>query len=159
MTDETTFDTDGQLISLLRPDMVLQHQYFATVRTKRLAPEKKLMLAILEDAVACFQSYVFQRNRRQTNLFRQTEEWVCDKESDYLFSFENICAVLNLDPGCVREGLLRWKQQTLAQEQKVHPATIAPATYGAAANGRHGTYQAVKRSQRSYREKRIARPG
>ncbi len=154
MTEEIASDTDGELSSL---DIVFLHQYFSTVRTKPLLPEKKLMLAVLEDAVACFQNHVLQRTRRNWALFRETEKWVCDKSSDYLFSFENICTALNLDSGCVREGLLLWKTRTRAQ-QKVHP-TLALATYGAILNNKHGRYRAIKRTQPSYREKRIARPG
>ena len=159
MTDETTFDTEGKLISLLQPDMVLPHQYFATVRTKQLEPEKKLMLAVLEDAVVCYQSHVFPRNRREGTLFRQTEDWVCDKNSDYLFSFENICAALNLEPGCVREGLLRWKKRMLAQHQKIQPIKVASPAYAASRTEKQGRYRTIKRSKPSYREKRVARPG
>ncbi|MGE5219971.1 MAG: hypothetical protein ACM3SP_23460 [Chloroflexota bacterium] len=159
MTEEITFDTDGKSISLLQPDMVLPHQYFATVRTKRLEPEKKLMLAVLEDAVACFQSYVFQRTRRETTLFRETEDWVCVKDSDYLFSLENICAALNLDPGCVREGLLRWKKRMLAEHQKVQPINLASPAHSRMQAAKHGDSRDSKRSKSPYREKRIARWG
>jgi hypothetical protein len=33
-------------------------------RKSYLEPEKKLMLAVLEDAIACFQKYAFARDRK-----------------------------------------------------------------------------------------------
>lgn len=95
MADEVIFDTEKKLTSLFQPDMLLSHQYFATFRRKCLEPEKRLMLAVLEDAAASFQRYAFPRNRRERILFNETEDWVCDENGDYLFSFVNICEVLN----------------------------------------------------------------
>jgi hypothetical protein len=95
MADQVIFDTEEKLTSLFQPDMLLSHQYFASFRTKRLEPEKRLMLAVLEDAVVCFQRYAFPGNRRSRILLKETEDWVRDKNDDYLFSFENICEVLN----------------------------------------------------------------
>jgi len=48
MADEVIFDTEEKLTSLFQPDMLLCHQYFATCCTKRLEPEKSLMLAVLQ---------------------------------------------------------------------------------------------------------------
>ena len=52
MADQVIFGTEEKLTLLFQPDMLLSHQYFASFRTKRLEPEKRLMLAVLEDAVA-----------------------------------------------------------------------------------------------------------
>jgi hypothetical protein len=129
MADEVMFDPEEKLTSLFQPDTLLAHQYFVTLRTKRLEPEKRLMLAVLEDAVVCFQKYAFPRNRRDRILFKETEDWVRDKNGDYLFSFENICEVLKLKPEYLRAGLLRWKQKTVAQRQKSWPINVFSATH------------------------------
>jgi hypothetical protein len=125
MADEIIFATEEKLTSLFQPDMLLSHQYFATLRSQRLEPEKRLMLAVLEDAVACFQKYVLPRNRRERTLFNATEDWVCDETGDYLFSFEYICEVLKFNPKYLREGLLRWKQKQLNQRQKLRLINIS----------------------------------
>ena len=39
-------------------------------------PEEKLMLAVLDDAIACFQKYAFARDRKGKVLFQEAEEWV-----------------------------------------------------------------------------------
>ena len=49
------------------------HQVF--YKKSSLEPEKKLMLAVLGDAVACFQDYSSPRNDREEGLFRDAEGW------------------------------------------------------------------------------------
>ena len=129
MTDEVIFDAEETPTSLFQPDMLLSHQYFATFRRKQLEPEKRLMLAVLEDAIACFQRYIFPRNSRERNLFKETEDWVRVKNDDYLFSFENICEALKFNPEYVRESLLRWKQETVTRHQKTWPIDFFSATH------------------------------
>jgi len=129
MTDDVVFDDEEKLTFLFQPDTLLSHQYFATFRSRQLEPEKRLMLAVLEDAVAGFQRYVFPRSRRERTLFNQTEDWVCDENDDYLFSFENICEVLKFNPKYLREGLLRWKQKKLAQRQKLQLINISSTAH------------------------------
>src|SRR5882672_6086993 len=72
--------------------------------------EEKLMLAVLKSAVEDFQKYVLARKPRGKKLFQEAEEWFLEKNSDELFSFENICDTLQLHPDYVRKGLLRWKE-------------------------------------------------
>jgi hypothetical protein len=54
--------------------------------------EERLMLAVLESAVADFQKYVLSKDEKERKLFQEAEEWFLKKESDQLFSFEYICA-------------------------------------------------------------------
>jgi hypothetical protein len=75
--------------------------------------EERLMLAVLESAVEDFQKYVLARNLRGKKLFQQAEEWFLEKNSDELFSFENICETLQLHPDYIRPGLMVWKEAKL----------------------------------------------
>src|SRR4029077_9020727 len=75
--------------------------------------EERLMLAVLESAVEDFQKYVLARKPRGKKLFQEAEEWFLEKNSDELFSFENICDTLQLHPDYIRKGLLRWKEAKL----------------------------------------------
>ena len=156
MTHVIIFDTEEKLTSLFQPDMLLSHQYFATLRTKRLEPEKRLMLAVLEDAVLCFQRYTLPRNRKEWTLFKETEDWICDKNDDYLFSFENICEALKVNPEYVREGLLPWKQKMLAQYQKTWPINLFAATHETFVR-RSNTGRMIGKIKTPCQTKRIAR--
>ena len=78
------------------------------------------MLAVLEDAVACFQKYVHARDNKGKALFREAEEWILEENSDWIFSFESICETLGIDPSYLREGVIKWKEKQLkpkAEEQ------------------------------------------
>jgi hypothetical protein len=46
-------------------------------------------------------------------LFQEAEEWILNKDSDWLYSFENICEVLGLHPDYMRQGLMCWKEARL----------------------------------------------
>jgi hypothetical protein len=75
--------------------------------------EERLMLAVLESAVEDFQKYVLARNPRGKRLFQEAEEWFLERESEELFSFENICETLRLHPDYIRQGLMGWKEAKL----------------------------------------------
>jgi hypothetical protein len=83
-----------------------------------LEPEKRLMLAILEDAINCFQDNLPAQNVRGRRLFEEAEEWVVEADGDWVFSFENICEALGFNPTYVREGLLRWVANKLPKHPK-----------------------------------------
>jgi hypothetical protein len=72
--------------------------------------EERLMLAVLQDAVKCFQEHVLAQHLWEKKLFREAEEWILEKNSDWLFSFENICETLQLNPDYIRRGLVSWKE-------------------------------------------------
>jgi hypothetical protein len=158
MDDEVILATEEKLTSLFQPDMLLSHRYSATFRTQRLEPEKRLMLAVLEDAVACFQRHVVPRNRRQRTLFKETEDWVRDENGDYLFSFVNICEALKFNPKYMREGLLRWKQKKLAQRQKLQLIKIPSAVHETFMR-KHDTGRMIREVKQLCRGSKVARLG
>ena len=72
--------------------------------------EERLMLAVLQDAVECFQENVLAQSPWEEKLFQEAENWILKKNTDWLFSFENICETLQLNPSYIRRGLLVWKE-------------------------------------------------
>jgi hypothetical protein len=94
-------------------DVAPSAEFAAARRQTALAPEQDLMCAVLEDAIACYRNHLPAGNMRGKILFREAEEWIFTKKSDWIFSFENICDVLALNPGYVRQGLLRLKNGVL----------------------------------------------
>ncbi len=122
MIDQAALIWEEKLTSLFQPDTLLPHQYFETVRRKAyLEPEKRLMLAVLEDAVLCFQDNVLAQSGKRKKLFEEAEEWILEEDDDGVFSFENICEVLGLDPRYVRQGLQRWKEKKLPKHPNAKP--------------------------------------
>jgi hypothetical protein len=108
MIPEITLITNQKLNALLGSDPVLTGEYFDRMRRKyHLQPEKRLMFAVLEDAVKCLRKYAGGRNGREQRLFRQTQEWIMAKDEDWPFSFVSICEAFGLDQEYLRSALIR----------------------------------------------------
>ena len=70
-----TFNSDESIISLFEPDTLLSAQYFENLRSKTLLePEKRLMLAVLEDAINSFQNNVLAQRGKRKRLFEEAKE-------------------------------------------------------------------------------------
>jgi hypothetical protein len=107
---------------LFEPDTILPVQYSDRTTLEPSAyPEKRLMLAVLEDAVATFQRYVNARDRRGQRLFREAEEWFTSEANDWPFAFENICNALSIEAEYLRRGLATWKE---TQRNRANGAVI-----------------------------------
>jgi hypothetical protein len=106
----------------LEPDVVLPTQFFGTLR--RQAPAKRgefqLLIAVLDDAVHCFQKYALARDRHGQRLFREAEEWImtetCRPEDAPSLTFQYVCDVIEFDPLYLRSGLRRWRERQLAEQ-------------------------------------------
>src|SRR5215831_5246829 len=97
-------------VSLDAADLgLIESVYKKTIRDG----EERLMLAVLESAVEDFQKCVLARKPRGKQLFQHAEDWFLEKDSEELFSFENICETLGLHPGHIRKGLMVWKEARL----------------------------------------------
>jgi hypothetical protein len=114
-------------ISLFQPDSLLPAQFFAELQQKAQAcGERRLMVAILEDAVDCFQKYLWAADNRSRHLHAEAEKWFLSDDDSWPFSFVNICHALDLHPGFIRRGLLAWKDRQLARRQSRsgYPGTV-----------------------------------
>jgi len=107
---------EGRLPRLVEPEILLPSQFYDRSRARSiLEGERRLMLAVLEDAVSCFQKYAGASRPRGQRLFKEAEEWFLDDNGSWVFSFESICQVLDIDSEYFRDRLQRWKTELLAQ--------------------------------------------
>lgn len=98
---------------------VLPEQFFSPAeKPQKVRGEVALMAAVLEDAIACFQNGALAPGRRARRLGKEAEDWLFSDDLRWPFSFVNICAVLGLEPGCIRLGLKRWPQHPPVKQQK-----------------------------------------
>lgn len=105
--------------AMLEADIIVPSQFFDRIRAERSSqPEKRLMLAVMEDAITTFQKSVHGATRRQRRLLKETEEWISSIDTGWPFSFENICAALDIEANYLRSGLRRWKEILLAQHSR-----------------------------------------
>jgi hypothetical protein len=119
------FGGDERIAALFQPDAVLVEQYFDNFRRKSpLEPEKTLFLAVLEDGIRCFQDNFFTQHDKKKILFRDAEAWIFGPDSDWIFSFASVCAVLGFDPEYLRRGLRSWqKRASQSQNKEKRPGT------------------------------------
>jgi len=76
-----------------------------------LQPEKRLMLAVLSDAIELVLRDGGAVNTRKAVLIRRAAEWISSNDRGWAFSFVNICEALGVEPERLREGLARFVQQ------------------------------------------------
>ena len=111
---------DDKVLAVFQPDILISAQYLATYRRRfNLNPEQLLMLAVLEDAIICFQDHVAAGCKRKRLLHLEAEQWILSEDKSYLFSFENICDALGFEAAYLRQGLVRWKQAALAKGSRL----------------------------------------
>jgi hypothetical protein len=104
---------------VLQPQSVLPEQFFGSFRSQMASQtgESRLLVAVLEEAVGCFQQNAFARSHQQRRLFAEAEQWIMNPSAASRgdahaprFSFEFICSVLDLDADYLRGGLRRWRE-------------------------------------------------
>ena len=97
---------------VFEPDVVVPSQFIRKKGTELSGGERKLMAALLSDGVEAYISYASNlQNRRLVGLdnlsdpAREALEWVETKDHSYVFSFDNVCEGLGIDPDYLRRGL------------------------------------------------------
>jgi hypothetical protein len=116
MTRETQAITSDQTATA---DIVLPEQYF-TARSALAEPERRLRLAILEDALRYYQQNAGAVGRRGRALYEDAADWFASPDRSEPFAFENVCDALGLDAHYIRRCLRQW------HEAKMLKATGAP---------------------------------
>jgi hypothetical protein len=116
-----TFELSEALTLGFGPDPVSTAEYLEKCKIKpQWLPEKNLMLAVLDDAILCYQKYRSASKRRERRLFCEAKEWIFKERDDRIFSFESVSACLGIDPGWIRKGLNQWTERKL-MEGKTRP--------------------------------------
>src|SRR5579862_638630 len=116
---------DERLPALFEPDTLLPIQYFEAMRRKHLLEgEKRLILSVLEDAVECFMKCIESPTSKGQRLFRDADEWILLEDKHWVFSFDNVCDMLDINPEYMRRGLRQWKERKI---EAIERAAIARA--------------------------------
>jgi hypothetical protein len=113
---QTRQTASEEIGAVFQPDTVLPSQFFAALREKGYVEgEKRLMAAVLADAVDVYMKMAFSGDSRGRQLFIDAEAWLFgDDNRQGLYAFGNICDVLDLEPEYIRRGLLDWKRRRVA---------------------------------------------
>ncbi len=124
---------DERLPGLFEPDTLLPIQYFEAMRKKHLLEgEKRLILSVLEDAIECFMKCIDASTSKGQRLFREADEWIAHEDKRWVFSFDNVCDMLDINPEYMRGGLRRWKEKRLDAIAQRRAALVLEAERAAA---------------------------
>jgi hypothetical protein len=87
-------------------DPILPAQLFSP-RTAIPESERRLRLAILEDALQYYLEYADATDRRARVLYEDAADWIASTDRSDPFTFENVCDALGLEPSAIRRRLRR----------------------------------------------------
>jgi hypothetical protein len=117
---DVTAGSEDRVAGLFVPDTMLPSQYFDRMaRRTEYEGERRLMIAVLEDAVDVYRKLAGATDARRQQTFRDAEEWIESDERSWIFSFQNICDVLGIESEYLRRGLRAIKRQAQAPGQVV----------------------------------------
>lgn len=110
---------------LFEPDALLPAQFYAAFRGgSGVRGEKRLMLAVLEDALDCFQKYAAARDGHGQALFEEANTWISSNDRGWFFSYENICETLEINPEYLRRGLDSWRSDAQTKHAVAPPTAV-----------------------------------
>lgn len=93
--------------SFSQADATVSQQYSAVFSRETEMPERKLFVAVLMSAIEDFQGGLRAPNHDADPAFRKLEAWFFSRDNRWPFSFENVCAQLDLDADLIRARLSR----------------------------------------------------
>jgi hypothetical protein len=94
---------------------ILPIQFFSSRRINPdMEPERRLALAVLADAVRCFQLNMAAQSAIKVREFTEAKTWLFQTEDKGPFSFDSICYLLDIHADGLRKGLRRWRSLKLA---------------------------------------------
>jgi hypothetical protein len=104
---------DNGTHELIASEIVLPSQYWDEVIDPRSEPEKRLMVAVLEEAVTTLLNHSRYSSELDLEAVVEARRWVASNDRAGPFTFATICDVLELDISRVRQAI----QTKLAQNQ------------------------------------------
>jgi hypothetical protein len=75
------------------------------------------MVAMLIDAIRCFQTKLDARQPAQREEFAEVQSWIFSEDDNGFFSFSSVCDALAIDPKAIRKKLVQWEEKKLASEK------------------------------------------
>jgi hypothetical protein len=82
---------------------------YSLSKWRQCEPERELLGAVLEDAVLNYKKRFDYGDAR----FKEAKSWIFGKDTNRLFAFETVCAVLGLSAQRIRQDLLAFSADKL----------------------------------------------
>jgi len=89
--------------------VLLPAQFWTGIADPRTEPTKRLMVAVLEEAIAVVVNRTGRGGDDHRAVVAEAERWFGSDDRGAPFTFATICDVLGLDPDRVRHALAGWR--------------------------------------------------
>jgi hypothetical protein len=119
---------------------ILPEQFYGARRgTSEGEPLRRLMIAMLVDAIRCFETKFDARQPATRQEFAEVRSWIFSDADDGVFSFRAVCDALAVDPGAIRKGLTRWQENGFAggRRQTIRRSTLPAKRISAQSAGNY----------------------
>lgn len=90
------------------PDVMLPSQFLVPNEGGLGGGERKLMAAILSDGIEAYIAQCTNPLADKRKPINDAREWVETEDDEYVFSFDNVCEALGINPRYLRIGLFRY---------------------------------------------------
>ncbi len=121
---DNRWETESYTSDYFEPDIMLPDQYNARRVAGVDGGERKLMAALLSDGVQAYLDQAVNLVRGGGNSRIDAIEWVENKDPVYIFSFDNVCAGLGINPEYLRVGLARYILNAKNRKKGVEPFPV-----------------------------------
>jgi hypothetical protein len=91
-------------VDMFPPHTILPVQFHAA---RSGPPARRLMLAVLQDALDIHRKYAHESRARRGRLVAETDAWLFSDDTTWPFSFVNLCHGLGIDVASLRRRLVR----------------------------------------------------
>jgi hypothetical protein len=92
-------------------DVVLPTQFFSALIDPHGEPERRLMVAVLEEAISAVLGGARSGTEERRAIAHEAERWFASDSRAWPFAFCTLCDVLGLDVGRVRLVLAGWRER------------------------------------------------
>jgi len=98
--------------SWIETETVLPAQFIRNARAACATGERRLMAAVLGDAISVYLKYTGYERGRGAWLFAETNRWFQSPDRTWPFSFERICEAFDFEPQEIRRRLTQQAAET-----------------------------------------------
>jgi hypothetical protein len=99
----------AELFATLESDRMLPEQFFPQ-RHPSWSGELALLWAVFIDGVESFRKEIL-RGTEDSEVFTEILDWIYERESDSVFSFDRLCETFELDSGRAQSSLEMWRER------------------------------------------------
>jgi hypothetical protein len=122
--------TEPALQELLGAHAIFPEQFWTDLDTTNRSGERALMWAVFADGIDCFRRNASATAAQRRVEYLEAESWILRNDTDWPYSFVNLCEAFGFNPAGVRGALMSWRRsqtRTAFRRQRFRPVALRAA--------------------------------